>query len=241
MTLHQVVRPGREVRPRSSTRRRQVAGRAVRSSSLYLRLVRAGRCSSWRLVLGGVAVATRIAAARIPPGRRSASPARSSCSSLIAQLVNFAGGHRPHARRLPRGDRLPGLCRRRAHRGALAGRGRPIRMASSSGAGLATRAAAGRASGCPRAATPSSTRPGSRPLQLDADFAKTRSDFHGDGPRPLRRRLPGWLGITLFVVARRAWPWPGVCAARKSLGWAATVARSGRGGADLLHPATRSP
>jgi ABC-type branched-subunit amino acid transport system permease subunit len=39
------------------------------------------------------------------------------------------------------------------------------------------------------------------PLQLDAGFAKTRSDFHGYGLPVFVTAYLGWLGITLFVVA----------------------------------------
>jgi ABC-type branched-subunit amino acid transport system permease subunit len=38
------------------------------------------------------------------------------------------------------------------------------------------------------------------PLQLNAGFAKTRSDFHGSGLAPIASAYLSWLGITLFAV-----------------------------------------
>lgn len=65
------------------------------------------------------------------------------------------------------------------------------------------------------------------PLQLDADFAKTASDFHGEGLPQFAVAYLNWLGITLFVLAIVA-ALVGSLLRSKPVGWA-TVALGGAG------------
>jgi ABC-type branched-subunit amino acid transport system permease subunit len=60
------------------------------------------------------------------------------------------------------------------------------------------------------------------PLQLDAGFAKTRSDFRGEGLPNVAVAYLSWLGITLFVVAALA-ALLGCMRRSSRLGWAATA------------------
>jgi ABC-type branched-subunit amino acid transport system permease subunit len=60
------------------------------------------------------------------------------------------------------------------------------------------------------------------PLQLDADFAKTASDFRGEGLPQFAAAYMNWLGITLFVLAIVA-ALVGSLLRSKPIGWAAVA------------------
>jgi ABC-type branched-subunit amino acid transport system permease subunit len=60
------------------------------------------------------------------------------------------------------------------------------------------------------------------PLQLNAGFAKTRSDFHGEGLSNIAVAYLSWLGITLFVVGV-GFALAGCIRRSNELGWAAAV------------------